>query len=108
MVDVVGPLQLGDRFLDRDTGLQAVADERFNLLALDVGVGNFVTDDEQDAYLVLSEQLLRWSPAGYERPIATLHYPLRVVTPASIVRTLAAGYPAGIHASAFAALDQSP
>ena len=70
--------------------------------------GVFVTDDEQDAYLVLSEQLLRWSPAGYERPIATLHYPLRVVTPASIVRTLAAGYPAGIHASAFAALDQSP
>ena len=70
--------------------------------------GVFVTDDEQDAYLVLSEQLLRWSPAGYERPIATLHYPLRVVTPASIVRTLAAGYPTGIHASAFAALDQSP
>jgi len=70
--------------------------------------GVFVTDDEHDAYLVLSDRLLRWSPAGYERPIATLHYPLRVLTPASIVRTLAAGYPAGIHASAFAALDQSP
>ena len=70
--------------------------------------GVFVTDDEHEAYLVLSGRLLRWSPAGYERPIATLHYPLRVVTPASIVRTLAAGYPAGIHASAFAALDQSP
>jgi len=69
--------------------------------------GVFVTDDEHDAYLVLSGRLLRWSPAGYERPIATLHYPSRVVTPASIVRTLAAGYPAGIHASACQAIDQS-
>ncbi len=69
--------------------------------------GVFVTDDEHDAYLVLSGRLLRWRPAGYERPIATLHYPVRVVTPASIVRTLAAGYPAGIHASASEALDQS-
>ena len=69
--------------------------------------GVFVTDDEHEAYLVLSGRLLRWSPAGYERPIATFHCPARVLTPASIVRTLAAGYPAGIHASAFEALDQS-
>ena len=32
--------------------------------------GVFVTDDEHDAYLVLSDRLLRWSPAGYERPIS--------------------------------------
>jgi hypothetical protein len=63
--------------------------------------GVFVTDDEHNAYLVLAGQLLRWSPAGYERATAALQYPARVLTPASIVRALAAGYPAGIHASAF-------
>jgi hypothetical protein len=69
--------------------------------------GVFVTGDEHDAYLVLADRLLRWTPAGYERPKAALHYPVRVLTPASVVRTLAAGYPAVIHASAFEALGQS-
>ena len=62
--------------------------------------GVFVTDDERTAYLVVAGRLLRWSPAGYERPTARLNFPVRVVTPASVVRTLAAGYPAGIHDSA--------
>jgi hypothetical protein len=62
--------------------------------------GTFVTDDEYDAYLVLRHQLLRWSPSGYEDPTRqAINYPIRVLTPASIVRTLAAGYPVGIHAS---------
>jgi len=52
--------------------------------------GTIVTDDEQVAYLVLNNQLLRWSPAGYEHPPAsTIRYPVRVLTPASVVRTLA-------------------
>jgi hypothetical protein len=63
--------------------------------------GVFVTDDEQHAYLVRAGQLLRWSPRGYEFPTAALQYPARVLTPASVVRTLAAGYPVGIHDSAF-------
>jgi hypothetical protein len=63
--------------------------------------GVFVTDDEHNAYLVFARQLLRWSPAGYERPTVALQYPARVLTPASVVRALTAGYPAGIHASAF-------
>ena len=64
--------------------------------------GVFVTDDEQIAYLVLRNQLLRWSPAGYEHlPARTIRYPVRVLTPASVVRTLAAGYPVSIHSSAF-------
>lgn len=62
--------------------------------------GVFVTDDEHDAYLVLKGRLARWSPAGYERPTAALQYPARVLTPASVVRTLAAGYSAGLHDSA--------
>ena len=70
--------------------------------------GVFVTDDEQIAYLALRNQLLRWSPAGYEHPpVRTIHYPVRVLTPASVVRTLAAGYPANIHSSAFQGIEQS-
>src|SRR5262245_48812251 len=63
--------------------------------------GVFVTDDEHHAYLVLAGRLLRWSAAGYERLTAPLQYPVRIVTPASVVRTIAAGYPTGIHHSAF-------
>jgi hypothetical protein len=63
--------------------------------------GVFVTDDEDHAYLVVAGHLLRWSAAGYERPTAPLRYPVRVLTPASVVRTMAAGYSAGILDSAF-------
>ncbi len=69
----------------------------------DVPAGTFITDDEQTAYLVLNHQLLRWSPAGYESAASqAINYPARVLTPASIVRTLAVGYPVIIHSSAFA------
>jgi hypothetical protein len=62
--------------------------------------GMFVTDDEHNAYLILGGQPLHWSPAGYESPTEPLRYPVRVMTPSSVVRTLAAGYRAGIHDSA--------
>jgi hypothetical protein len=64
--------------------------------------GTFVTFDESDAYLILDSQLLRWTPAGYETRIApTTAIPLRILTPASVVRTLKAGYPVELHTSAF-------
>ena len=62
--------------------------------------GVFVTDDGRTAYLILAGGLRRWSPGGYEVPKAPLQYPIRVLTPASVVRTLAAGYSADIHRSA--------
>jgi hypothetical protein len=63
--------------------------------------GTFITDDERSAYLVLRHQLLRWAPAGYEGPpTQAVNYPLKLLTPASIMRTLVAGYPVGIHPSA--------
>lgn len=69
--------------------------------------GVFVTDDEQTAYLVLGNQLLRWRSAGYDHPpVRSVRYPVRVLTPASVVRTLAAGYPANIHPSAFPGDEQ--
>ena len=62
--------------------------------------GVFVTDDEDNAYLVRAGRPLRWTLAGYERSTAAIRYPARVLTPASVVRTLAAGYRANIHDSA--------
>jgi hypothetical protein len=70
--------------------------------------GAFVTDDEQNAYLVRKNQLLPWNPAGYEHPpVRTIRYPVRVLTPASVVRILTAHYPVGIHSSAFQGVEQS-
>jgi len=50
------------------------------------------------AYLVLGGALLRWSPFGYDgalpRPAAGT---VRVLTPRSVVKTLAAGYMPGLH-----------
>ena len=67
----------------------------------DLPDGTFVTDNEQTAYLVLNHRLLLWTPFGYEDAAQpAINYPARVLTPASIVRTLAAGYPVMIHASA--------
>ena len=70
--------------------------------------GAFVTDDEQNAYLVWKNLLLRWDAVGYDQlPERTIRYPVRVLTPASVVRTLAAGYPVSIHSSAFQDIEQS-
>jgi hypothetical protein len=63
--------------------------------------GTFVTDDGKTAYLVLGKRLLRWTPFGYECAARHGHSPVRVLTPASVVRALKAGYPVSIHPSAF-------
>jgi hypothetical protein len=67
----------------------------------DLSDGVFITADEHTAYLVLNHQLWRWTPFGYEDAAhQSINYPARVLTPASIVRTLAAGYPVTLHTSA--------
>ena len=69
--------------------------------------GTFVTDAEQDAFLVLKNQPWRWSPTGYERPgKRSLRFPVRILTPASIVHALAKGYPVGVHPSALQILGE--
>lgn len=80
----VAPRNLGDRLVTSTEILPA---------------GVFVTDDEENAYLVVGNRLLHWSPTGYEPLSRPTRYPVRVLTPTSVVRTLAAGYSAGIHAS---------
>ncbi len=68
--------------------------------------GVLVADAELHAYLVMRKQLLLWAPDGYKRPAMPSPYPVRVLTSASVVRTLAAGYPVGIHPSAFERLNR--
>lgn len=62
--------------------------------------GTFVADGERSPFLVWGNRLLRWSFTGYE-PIEAgrIVFPLRVLTPPSVVLTLEAGYPLSVHPS---------
>jgi len=63
--------------------------------------GTFVAlESSATPYLVRGGVLLPWDFAGYGRPIARPGGMARVLTPRSIVRALAYGYQAGVHASA--------
>jgi hypothetical protein len=64
--------------------------------------GTFLSDNGSDAYVVLNGKLRLWKPGGYEiDPSTTLSFPARILTPASIIKTLSKGYPAAFHWSAF-------
>ncbi len=68
----------------------------------DLPDGSFVTNDDVEAYLVLKKELFLWTPGGYLNENRTkFNFPARILTPASVVRSLAAGYPVTIHPSAF-------
>jgi len=57
-------------------------------------------------YLVLGRWLLRWSPFGYDAAIPRpAGGDLPVLTPRSVVRTLAAGYAPGLHPTAQSGLS---
>ena len=66
----------------------------------DVPAGTFLSDNGTDAYLMRNKQILLWTPAGYVRTEQKINFPARILTPASVVRTLAAGYPVAVHSSA--------
>lgn len=74
--------------------------ERAALAELPIG-SIVVLDGSTQPYLVLEQSLRPWSPAGYgpalTRP-ATIS--VGVLTPRSVVRTLALGYPVMLHQSA--------
>lgn len=61
--------------------------------------GTFVSDNN-DAYLVLRNELRLWTPAGYERPDREPEFPVNLLTPPSILASLSAGYPVSIHPTA--------
>ena len=63
--------------------------------------GSFVALADGNAYLVYQGRLLRWSPFGYktvDTPLAP--HRATLLTPLSVVHTLALGYGPGLHASA--------
>jgi len=63
--------------------------------------GTFISD-ESDAYLLFKNRLLRWSPTSYASASEhLLPEPVQVLTPRPLVAVLAAGYPIGIHSTAF-------
>ena len=65
--------------------------------------GVMVADDGGRAYLVCERTLAPWTPGGYgpavPRPAGAT---VRVLTPRSVVRAIADGYPVGVHPSAVA------
>jgi len=70
----------------------------------DLPDGTFVTNDGVNAYLVWKKNLFLWTPGGYLKAKRTDvgFFPAKVLTPPSIVRSFAAGYPMTVHPSAFA------
>lgn len=55
----------------------------------------------QQAYLVRGDELIEWSPGGYQkRRLRPKHETVRVLTPASAVKAISAGYAPEIHVSA--------
>ncbi len=63
--------------------------------------GAIVADNDRDAYLIFRQELLRWTPGGYENvKMSALTFPARILTAGSIVNALRTGYPVDIHRSA--------
>jgi hypothetical protein len=63
--------------------------------------GVLVAENEGVPYLVREQRLIHWEPGGYGRSIPKPRRGMfQVLTPKSIVRAIAGGYPVMIHSSA--------
>ena len=79
-------------------------DERPIVEVGEVPDGTIVSPDgSKHFFLKWNGRLLRWSFDGYELTDGTPSVPLRLVTPPTSVRALAAGYPVALHPTANAA-----
>ena len=99
------PAPLLDAALHAERLTPAARQRTFAALAASLPDGACVSlPGDPRAYLVRGPYLLHWTPFGYDaaqpRPIGTV----QVLTPRSVVRTLAAGFAAQIHPSADALL----
>ena len=99
-----GPAPSADQ-IDRVLHAERVTDERGKRTYLaplsELPAGVLVADADGIPYLVQERRLLAWEAGGYGRSIpkpggATF----QVLTPKSIVRTIAHGYPVTVHSSA--------
>jgi hypothetical protein len=98
-----GPLPAADE-MDRVLHAERVNGERGKLTwaapLSELPSGVMVADNGGLPYLVRGERLLCWHPGGYDRSIPAAGGTFQVLTPRSIVRAIAGGYPAAIHTSA--------
>lgn len=62
--------------------------------------GVMIADDEHRAFLVHERGVLRWTPGGYAQELPAEDAEVSVLTPRSVVRAIARGYPVSLHASA--------
>ncbi len=70
-------------------------------LPAELPAGTMVADGSDRPFLVLGQTLVPWEPGGYGRAVPQpAGVEFRVLTPRSVVRALAAGYPVAIHPSA--------
>ena len=93
-----------DAILHHERTAIAVESRGLGHLIGDLPDGIFVTNDKVSAYLVFARRLWQWKSDGYQPAAADIVDSLmRVLTPASIVRALSAGYPVYIHPSAWQA-----
>jgi hypothetical protein len=95
-VTAIDPIMHRDR-MDR-AGLKIT----YRTLGSEVPTGTIIAldDEPQTAWLVWKESILRWSPAGYSGARVTPGGIVTVLTPASTVGVLRAGYAAEVHPSA--------
>lgn len=64
--------------------------------------GTMIALEDGQAYLLHQDALRRWRVDGYDRVLQMEHNrKVQVLTPRSVVKTLAAGYQAQVHASVF-------
>lgn len=93
------PIAAVDAILHRERLTEQRQKRVYQAPLADLPNGAFITLDNT-AFLVWEENLLRWSPAGYTesitRPASTS---AEVLTPPSVVKTLAAGYVPQFHPS---------
>jgi hypothetical protein len=96
--------------IDRVLHAERVASDRTKRLHEatlgDLPDGSMIADGEQ-ALLLRDNQLLAWSPFGYEhrRPAALASASVQVLTPPSIVDVIRSGYTPSIHPTAGGARD---
>jgi hypothetical protein len=91
-----------DPIMHRDRMDRAGRKVTYRALASELPVGTMVSLDDETkvAWLVLNNKILRWSPAGYSRARALPDGNVTVLSPASTVQALTAGYVASVHPSA--------
>ena len=99
--------------IDRILHLERVNDERGKRTYLapvpELPTGVVVADGEGTPYLVLDRRLMQWEPGGYTRSVSKpANVLFRVLTPKSIVRTIAQGYPVVVHPSAGRESEDQP